>query len=56
MAALSHLCKWLSAQSTWALLYLQPWSWQGLVKDTDVLAVTVLDNVEGNDEIELKDG
>jgi hypothetical protein len=26
------------------------------VKDTDVLAVTVLDDVEGNDEYELKDG
>jgi hypothetical protein len=26
------------------------------VKDTDVLAVTVLDNVEGNEEHKLEDG
>lgn len=53
---LSHVRSRLSAQSTRALLCLGSWSSLGLVKDTDVLAVAVLDDVEGNDEYELKDG
>jgi hAT family C-terminal dimerisation region len=46
---LSHVRSRLSAQSTWALLCLGSWSLLGLVKDTDVLAVTVLDEVNGNE-------
>jgi len=53
---LSHVHDWLSAQLTRALLCLGSWSLLGLVKDTDVLAVTVLDDIEGNEELELDDG
>ena len=53
---LSHVRGRLSAQSTRALLCLGSWSLLGLVKDTDVLAVTVLDDVEGDEELELNDG
>jgi len=53
---LSHVRSRLSAQSTRALLCLGSWSRLGLVKDTDVLAVTVLDDVEGDEEPELDDG
>ena len=53
---LSHIRGWLSAQLTRALLCLGSWSLLGLVKNTDVLAVTVLDDVEGNEELELDDG
>jgi len=38
------------------LICLGCWSLLGLVKDTNVLAVTALDDVEGNEEQELKDG
>ena len=53
---LSHVRSRLSAQSTRALLCLGTWSLLGLVKDNDVLAVTVLDDVEGSEECELEDG
>ena len=53
---LSHVHGRLSAQLTQALLCLGSWSLLGLVKDTDVLAVAVLDDVEGDEELELDDG
>ena len=53
---LSHVHSQLSAQSTWALICLGSWSLLGLVKDLDVLAVGTLDEVEGDEEPELKDG
>ena len=53
---LSHVRSRLSAQSTRALLCLRSWSSLGLVKDTDVLAVTVLDDVKGDEEYDLEDG
>jgi hypothetical protein len=53
---LLHVHSQLSSQSTWALLYLGSWSLLGLVKDSDVLAVTVLQEVEGDEEPELEDG
>jgi len=53
---LSHVHSQLSAQSTWALLCLGLWSLLGLVKDSNVLAVTVLQEVEGDEEPELEDG
>jgi hypothetical protein len=53
---LSHVRSQLSSQSTQALLCLGSWSLLGLVKDTDVLAVTVLREVEGDEEPELEDG
>jgi hypothetical protein len=53
---LSHVHSWLSAQLTWALICLECWSVLGLVKDTDVLAVTVLNDVEKDKEHKLEDG
>jgi hypothetical protein len=53
---LSHVHSQLSAQSTWALICLGSWSLLGLVKDSDVLAVGTLDEVEGDEEPELEDG
>ena len=53
---LSHVCSRLSAQSTRALICLGSWSLLGLVKDSDVLAVGTLDEVEGDEEPELEDG
>jgi hypothetical protein len=52
---LSHVCSQLLLQSTQALLCLGLWSLLGLVKDCDVLAVTVLQEVEGDEEPELED-
>ena len=43
---LSHTPSRLSAQTTRALLCLGSWSLAGLVKDDDVKAVAVLDDVE----------
>ena len=43
---LSHTLSHLSAQTTQALLCLGSWSLAGLVKDDDVKAVAVLNNVE----------
>ena len=43
---LSHTRSRLSAQTTRALLCLGSWSLAGLVKDDDVKAVAVLDDVE----------
>ena len=48
---LSHTCSHLSVQTTRALLCLGSWSLAGLVKDGDVKAVAVLDEVEV--EVEL---
>lgn len=52
---LSHLRNGLSVQSTRALMCLGQWSLMGYVKDKDVLAVTRLDDVEGEVEEELED-
>ena len=52
---LSHVRSWLSAQSTQALICLGSWSLLGLVKDGDVLAVGVLDDVKGDEEPELEE-
>jgi hypothetical protein len=52
---LSHVCSQLSMQSTQALLCLGCWSQQGLVKHTDILAITALDDVEGDEEPLLDD-
>ena len=53
---LSHIRSQLSAQSIHALLCVGSWSLLGLVKDSDVLAVSAMKDLEGNDEIDLKDG
>ena len=53
---LSHVHSRLSVQSTRALLCLGSWSWLSLVKDTNVLAVTVLDDVEGDEKPKLDVG
>ena len=52
---LSHVCSQLSAQSTCALLCLGVWSQMKLVKDGDVKTVSEMQDVEGNDEMELED-
>jgi len=39
-------------QPTWALLCLGSWSLAGLVKDSDVETVAVLDNVDAQVELE----
>jgi hypothetical protein len=53
---LSHVRSRLSAQSTRALICLGSWSLLGLVKDSDVMAVTVLPEVEEDEEPELEKG
>jgi hAT family C-terminal dimerisation region len=53
---LSHICNRLSAQTTHALLYLGSWSLLGMVRDEDVLKVALLQDVEGEEEVELMDG
>ncbi len=53
---LSHVCNCLSVQSTHALICLGSWSLLGLVKNMDILAITALDDAEGNEEYELEDG
>lgn len=53
---LSHVHSRLSAQSTWALLCLGYWSRLKLVKTEDVMKVSALPDVKGNEEEELDDG
>jgi hypothetical protein len=53
---LSHVHSHLSAQSTWTLICLRSWSLLGLVKDSDVIAVTILPEVEEEEEPELENG
>ena len=52
---LSHIRNRLSVQSTRALICLGIWSLMGYVKDKDILAVTVIPEVRGNEE-ELAEG
>jgi hypothetical protein len=52
---LSHIRNCLSAQSTRALPCLTNWSLLGYVKDKDITAITVLPEVEGDEE-ELEEG
>jgi len=47
---LSHVRCSLSVQSTHALMFLEVWSQMGLVKDSDITAVTILPEVEGEEE------
>lgn len=49
---LSHTRSRLATQSTRALLCLGSWSLAGLVKDSDVAAVAVLDEVEAKIELD----
>ena len=49
---LSHTRSRLSAQSTWALLCVGSWSLAGLVKDEDVKAVAVLDEIKSKLELD----
>jgi len=53
---LSHIRNRLSAQTTRALLCLGSWSLLGMVRDEDVLKVALLQDVEGEEEVELMDG
>lgn len=47
---LSHIRNRLTVQSTRALMCLGTWSKLGLVKDSDVRAVTVLPEMKGDDD------
>ena len=53
---LSHVRSQLSAQSTQALICLGSWSSMGLVKDSDVLTVGTLADVEEDEELDLGEG
>jgi hypothetical protein len=53
---LSHVRSRLSAQSTRSLICLGSWSLLGLVKDSDVMAVSILPDVEAEGEPELENG
>ena len=48
---LSHVRNRLSVQSTHALMCLGGWSRHGFVKDVDIMAVTVLAEENGDEEI-----
>lgn len=48
---LSHVRNRLSVQSTRALMCLGGWSRHGFVKDVDIMAVTVLAEENGDEEI-----
>jgi hypothetical protein len=52
---LSHVHRQLSVQSTQALLCLGSWSKMDLIKNKNVMAVTVMADVDGEEE-ELEDG
>ena len=52
---LSHIRNHLSLQSIQALMCLSDWSWLGLVKDKDVHAVSMLAEIEVDEE-ELEEG
>lgn len=53
---LSHVRSRLNVQSTRALLCLGYWSQLGLVKNEDVLAISNLGDVVGDEELELENG
>ena len=50
---LSHVCICLSVQSTWTLLCVGVWSLLGYVKDNDIKAVTILPEVDSDEEGQL---
>ena len=47
---LSHVRSRLSVQSTWALLCLESWSELNLIKPDDVNNITMLPDVEGEEQ------
>ena len=49
---LSHTWSRLSVSSTWALLCLGSWSLMGLVRNEDVKAIALLDEIQGKIELE----
>ncbi|KIK80120.1 hypothetical protein PAXRUDRAFT_37499, partial [Paxillus rubicundulus Ve08.2h10] len=53
---LSHVRPRLSAQSIWALLCLGMWSELKLIKTEDVMKVSALPDVEGDEEEVFEDG
>ena len=52
---LSHLHNHLSVQSTRALMCLGAWSLMGYVRDSDVKAVTMLPDLEDDEEEPLEE-
>ncbi|KAI6095601.1 hypothetical protein EDD16DRAFT_1492217, partial [Pisolithus croceorrhizus] len=50
---LLHTQNQLSAQSVWALLCLSSWSADGFIKTVDIHKLATLDEIEGDDDIEL---
>nr|VWO96208.1 Homeobox domain-containing protein [Ganoderma boninense] len=53
---LSHVRNRLSAQTTCAILCVGAWSVLGLVKPEDARKVAELDDIEGDEDVELEDG
>lgn len=53
---LAHVRNRLCAQTIRALLCLGSWSRLGLVKDADIKKVTIMDDVEGEEEVVFLDG
>ena len=53
---ISHVWSCLHVQTIWALMCIKDWSQQGLIKYTDILAVTVLEEMNNDANEELEDG
>lgn len=51
-----HVWSCLHVQTIWALMCIKDWSQQGLIKYTDILAVTVLEEMNNDANEELEDG
>ena len=49
------MCNCLSAQSTQAQLCVGNWSLHGHIHDYDILAASLLLDVQGDEEVELED-
>lgn len=53
---LSHVRNRLSAQSTRAILCVGAWSLLGLIKPEDSKKVAHLDDIDGDDDVEMEEG
>lgn len=53
---LSQVRNKLSTQTTRAVLCLGEWSFMGMVKDEDVMKVALMNDEEGDEEVEFEDG
>ncbi|KIM55308.1 hypothetical protein SCLCIDRAFT_134978, partial [Scleroderma citrinum Foug A] len=53
---LSHTWNHLSSQFICALMCLNSWSTEGFVKSTDIQTIAALEEIEGDNDIELAQG